>query len=107
MGAGAVGLGVGGVFAVLSFSKRAEADAAFVKCGAGCYGPEADAVRALDEDANKRGTIGVISLASGGALAAAGVIIFVVSGKSSASKTSAWTVVPFVGPSGGGLAGRF
>ncbi|MDI1444198.1 hypothetical protein [Polyangium sp. 6x1] len=107
MGLGVAGLGVGGVFGGLSLAKRAEADEAFDACGVNCWGPPADEVRALDEDANKKGTIGVIGLAAGGALTVTGVVLFVVSKRSPGKAPAKAFVTPWIGPQGGGLAGRF
>ena len=107
MGAGVVGLGVGGVFMGLSFSKRADADAAFNACGAGCFGPDADQVRAIDADANQKGNIAIIGLAAGGALAATGVVLFVMGGQKGKANAPAAMVTPYVGPTGGGFVGRF
>ncbi|MDC0744356.1 tetratricopeptide repeat protein [Polyangium mundeleinium] len=107
MGLGVAGLGVGGVFGGLSLAKRAEADKAFDACGANCWGPPADAVRALDEDANQKGTIGVIGLAAGGALTVTGVVLFVLSKGTPGKAPPKAFVTPWLGPQGGGVVGRF
>ena len=107
MGLGVAGLGAGGVFGWLSLTKRAEADEAFDACGAGCWGEQADAVRALDADANQKGTIGVIGLAAGGALTVTGVILFVVSKRAPGKAKAEASVTPWIGPQGGGVVGQF
>ncbi|MRG96133.1 hypothetical protein [Polyangium spumosum] len=107
LGLGVAGLGVGGAFGVLSLMKRSEADGAFNTCGVGCSGPQADAVRALDEDANQKGTIGVIGLAAGGALTITGVILFVTAKRSPETSPQGASVTPWIGPQGGGVVGRF
>ncbi|MDI1482511.1 hypothetical protein [Polyangium sp. y55x31] len=107
MGLGVAGLGAFGVFGGLSLAKRAEADEAFDACGVGCWGAPADAVRALDDDANKKGTIGIVGLAAGGALAITGVVLFVVSKPSPRKAPAKAHVTPWIGPRGGGVVGRF
>lgn len=107
MGLGVVGLGVGGVFAGLSFSKRADADAAFEACGAGCFGPEADKVRAIDEDANQKGNLAIVGFAAGGALAGVGIALFVLGGRSSKTSTSTALVMPYATSRGAGVWGQF
>ncbi|MDI3291100.1 hypothetical protein [Polyangium sp. 15x6] len=107
MGLGVAGLGAGGVFGGLSLAKRAEADEAFDACGAGCWGPPADAVRALDDDANKKGNLGIIGLAAGGALTITGIVLFVVSKRSPGEAPAKALMTPWIGPQGGGVVGRF
>lgn len=104
-GVGVAGLIVGGVFAGLSASKRGEANTAFDACGHGCVGPRADDVRALDSDANSKGTIGVIGLAAGGALAIGGVVLILTHPSAKAQKAA--SVMPWIGANGAGLAGSF
>lgn len=105
MGVGAVGLVVGGVFSGLYASKRGEANAAFDACGKGCSDAPAAAVRALDEDANGKGTIGVTGLVAGGALAIGGAVLFLVS-KPRAAPAAAH-VEPWIGYGSGGVSGSF
>ncbi|MEP7121816.1 MAG: hypothetical protein ABJE95_12930 [Byssovorax sp.] len=107
MGVGVVGLVVGGVFTGLYTSKRAEADAAFAKCGVGCADAPAAAVRALDTDANGKGTIGVIGLAAGGALAIGGTLLFVLNRPKAAAGAAAARVEPWIGYGSAGVSGSF
>ncbi|MDC3958395.1 hypothetical protein [Polyangium jinanense] len=107
MGLGVAGLGAGGVFGGLSLAKRAEADETFDACGVGCWGPPADEVRALDDDANKKGNIGIIGLAAGGALTVTGIVLFVVSKRSPGKAQAKAFVTPWIAPQGGGVVGRF
>jgi hypothetical protein len=107
MGVGAVGLVVGGVFSGLYASKRGEANAAFDKCGVGCAGPPADAVRALDNDANGKGTIGVIGLVAGGALAIGGTVLFVLNRPKAPPAPAAARVEPWIGLGSAGVSGTF
>ena len=107
MGVGVVGMVVGGVFGGLFASKRGEANTAFDKCGPGCVGPPSDAVRALDDDANGKGTISVIGLAAGGALAIGGTVLFVVNKPAAAAAPAAARVVPWIGYGSAGVSGSF
>lgn len=107
MGVGVVGMVVGGVFSGLYASKRGEADAAFTKCGVGCSGPPATAVRALDTDANGKGTIGVIGLAAGGALAIGGTVLFVLNRPKAPPAPAAARVEPWIGYGSAGVSGSF
>ena len=107
IGVGVVGLVVGGVFSGLYASKRGEANAAFDTCGVGCSGPPSDVVRALDNDANGKGTIGVIGLAAGGALAIGGTVLFVMSKPKAPPAPAVAQVEPWIGFGSAGVAGRF
>jgi hypothetical protein len=107
IGVGVAGLVVGGVFSGLYASKRGEADTAFDKCGVGCSGAPADAVRALDDDANGKGTIGVIGLAAGGALAIGGTVLFLMSKPKAPPAPAAAQVEPWIGFGSAGVSGRF
>ncbi len=106
MGVGFVGMVVGGVFGGLFASKRAEATRAFDKCGPGCTGAPSVAVRALDDDANGKGTISVIGLAAGGALAIGGTVLFVMN-RPKAVPAPAAGVMPWIGPGSAGVSGTF
>lgn len=105
MGVGVVGMVVGGVFSGLYAMKRGEADDAFTKCGVGCSGAPADAVRALDTSANGKGTLGVIGLAAGGALAIGGTVLFVLNRPKAAP--AAARVEPWIGYGSAGVSGSF
>ena len=108
MGVGVAGLVVGGVFSGLYASKRGEADKAFDKCGVGCVGAPADAVRALDNNANGKGTIGVIGLVAGGALAIGGTVLFLVSKpKAPPPSAAAARIEPWIGLGSAGASGAF
>jgi len=106
MGVGVAGLVVGGVFSGLYASKRGEADAAFDKCGVGCSGAPAQAVRKLDNDANGKGTIGVIGLVAGGALAIGGTVLFVLN-RPKAPSAAAARIEPWIGVGSAGVSGQF
>ena len=105
MGVGVVGIVVGGVFSGLYAMKRGQADDAFTKCGVGCSGAPADAVRALDTDANGKGTIGMIGLAAGGALAIGGTVLFVLNRPKAAP--AAARVQPWISYGSAGVSGSF
>ncbi|UQA56626.1 hypothetical protein [Polyangium aurulentum] len=109
MGVGGAGLVVGGVFTGLWASKSADADAAFNACTAtACTAEQRAKVSDLDDQAASRGTIAIIGLAAGGAVAGAGLALFLVSnGNKAEGKPAGAMVVPFVTPNGAGLVGRF
>jgi hypothetical protein len=105
IGLGVVGLGLGGVFTGLGFAKRGEANDAYAACGGACVNgtSQADDVRSFDSTANTQQTIGVIGLIAGGALAATGVTLLVLSPKGDAPNTTGL----WVGPSSTGVKGTF
>ena len=105
LGVGVVGIGVGTAFAILFAEKRGQATSLFDKCGAGCTGPTADQVRALDDSANSKGTAAVVGLVAGGALAIGGAVTLVLSRNKSAPTAAA--ITPWIGAGSAGLAGRF
>jgi hypothetical protein len=107
MGVGSAGLGVGIGMGILSLKKRGEANDAFDKCGAGCHDAPAAAVRALDSDANTKGTISVIGLVAGGALAIGGAVLFVVSRPKPSAGAAEVRVGPWIGAGSAGVVGRF
>jgi hypothetical protein len=108
MGLGAAGLVVGGVFTGMWASKDAEADAAFENCKRiTCTQAQKDEVGALDAAVASRGTGAIAGFAAGGALAGAGVALFILGGKGAADKPAGARVMPFVTPNQAGLVGRF
>jgi hypothetical protein len=109
MGVGGAGLVVGGVFTGLWASKSAAADAAFDACTrTACTGQQRQEVSALDDAAARRGTIAIIGIAAGGAVAGAGLALFLVgSSKKAEGKPAGAMVMPFVTPNRAGLVGRF
>lgn len=110
MGVGVAGLVVGGVFLGLKSSKQTEADEAFAACKVntgGCSVAEQKAVGTLDQAAAARGTIGIASLVGGGVLAAGGVVLFILGGKTTAAKPASGFVMPYVAPNSAGIFGKF
>jgi hypothetical protein len=108
LGVGVVGMVVGGVFGGLYATKRREANTAYDKCGPGCTGAGEATVRALDTDADGKGTISVIGLAAGGALAIGGAVLFVVNKPRAAPAAPASaTVIPWIGYGSAGVSGSF
>lgn len=94
----------------LGVAKRSEADTAYDACGgaSGCVDGSAGAldVQALDDDANMKQTAGLIGLIAGGAVAATGAVLVIVSVTSSGPEAQA-TLVPWVGPGSLGVRGTF
>jgi hypothetical protein len=108
LGVGAVGLGLGTVFALQSAGKRKDADNY-------CPNPDQcpialrDTVNGLDDDARKAQTMSLVGFVVGGVGVAAGVTMLVLSGKKSEPATTAKsaTLHPWIGPTSVGVGGTF
>ncbi|HRI72602.1 MAG TPA: hypothetical protein PK156_50545 [Polyangium sp.] len=110
MGLGVAGLVVGGVFLGLKSSVEGEANADFTKCNpqpGGCTDTQKKRISDLDNDAAKKGTIGVAGLVAGGVFVGAGVALFIIGGKKAEPKPATSYVLPYVTPNGGGFVGTF
>jgi hypothetical protein len=110
LGVGGAGLIVGGVFMGLGFAKHGEANDAYTACGetACVAGSSAQkAVDDLDSDAQTKATVGIISLAAGGAIAVTGLILVLVAPSGDAVEPSQAALMPYVGPGEIGLRGTF
>jgi hypothetical protein len=111
VGLGVVGIGVGAVFMGLGGSARSDADAAYEACTTADPCPEgsdrAQEVVDLDEDANGKQTIGLISFIAGGAFAAAGVTLLILSSGDDAPSDATATVTPWIGIGSAGARGTF
>jgi hypothetical protein len=107
IGVGVVGVVVGGVFGGLYATKRGEANTAYDKCGPGCTGAGEATVRALDTDANGKGTISAIGLAAGGALAIGGTVLFLVNKPKAPPGPATARVMPWIGYGSAGVSGSF
>lgn len=112
-GVGAVGVGLGTFFLMQKGSKTDDADSKFDKynCGtsprpSSCVGAPYDEVQGLYDDAETSATLSLVSFAAGGAALVTGVTLFVLSGSSGPSTTSAY-VRPYFTGSGAGVLGRF
>ena len=94
----------------LGVSARSDADTTYDACGGptGCVEGSSGALatQALDDDADTQQTAGLIGLIAGGAVAATGAVLVIVSATSSEPATQA-TVVPWVGPGSLGVRGTF
>ncbi|MFO0661452.1 MAG: hypothetical protein U0165_16710 [Polyangiaceae bacterium] len=107
VGLGVVSVGVGTLFAVMSSSKRSDADAAFNKCGVGCSGAAADDVRSLDNQANSRGNVAIGAFAGGALLIGGGIAGILLTREKPASAAHAPSVTPLVGVGTIGAMGTF
>jgi hypothetical protein len=103
-GVGAVGIVAGTVFVLRSSSKRDEA--ADLCPGGGCRESKRGEVESLSSDATSAGRLAVVSFAVGGAAAAAGVAMLLLSAPAT-PKEGAVRVAPILGPGSAGLAGTF
>ena len=112
LGLGAVGAGLGTYFLVDAFDKRSHADEVFDRCSqmaldcpetAPLYGEAKDAESA-EADAFSRSRITYVA---GGALLVTGVVLFLVSAPSGEAPHEEAALVPWLGPQGLGVSGRF
>jgi hypothetical protein len=109
IGLGVVGVGVGVAFTVIAASTRGEATDAYDACGGDACpegSAEAQAVKALDDDADGQQLIGIIGFAGGAVLAGAGVALLVMSSKRD-DKPAAAHVEPWIGLGFAGARGTF
>jgi hypothetical protein len=121
LGVGAVGLGVGGYFAWQASDYASQSDAAHTKwqrramtCDGVlqaidlCEDKLAGEVRRLEDESSSAQTRSIVAFSVGGAAAITGVVLLVVSsGSSSSDSGQSAKLVPWVGPSQLGVAGRF
>lgn len=96
--AGVVGLGVGTYFALDASSLKSKAD-----CGATCTTAGS---RTLD-DARASANLATASFIAGGALVAAGALLFVLGPRPETKSSTSASLAPLVGPGAIGLAGAF
>ena len=111
-GVGALGIGLGTLFLLKGSSKRSEADDAYKAWYDECYNKGCPASRAkvpqdLDDQATKAQRVGVAGMVVGGLGVAAGVTLFVMSGKQGSSETRTGRLVPIVSPNYIGVSGAF
>ncbi len=107
-GVGAVGLGLGTVFALMSSSKRSDADKLFAaQCPCAKTDPAAKQVASLDDSARSAGTLSVVGFVVGGAGVAAGGVLFFLSSKKKSSPTAAAHITPWVGLASAGVSGTY
>lgn len=107
LGVGAVGVGLGVVFALSSRSKHQDLDAA---CPDGaCPESKRAEIEGLASDATSAGRNAFISFAVGGVALAAGTTLLLVGGKGGgeAPAASEPSLHAYVGPGAAGFAGRF
>jgi len=101
--AGLVGLGAGAFFTFRAVSKNNDSKS-------GCYGDMCLPGAKQDRlDARTAGNLATIGFIAGGALTAAGVVMYIVGRRSSSAQTSSLEAVPLAGPDalGAGLRGSF
>jgi hypothetical protein len=105
MGVGVAGLAVGTVFLLKGGGTQKDADAL---CPTSTCDPAKKAeIEKKDADAASQKTIGVIGLAAGGALAATGVVLFVLSGNEEKTAHVRPGITPYLGWQTVGVVGRF
>jgi hypothetical protein len=109
LGVGVVGLGAGTFFGLQSMSKRSEADD-LCPNPSSCDVRQQDKVNGLDDDARSAQTLATIGFIAGGVGVAAGVTLFVLSGKKqeqAATSTQKRELRPWLGPGSVGVSGTF
>lgn len=102
LGVGVVGLGLGTMFALQSSSKRKDADAL---CEGGCPVSKKAEIDDLYDEAGSKQTLATVGFIAGGVGVAAGVTLFLLSGKKQTKETA--RVTPWVGYQAAGVSGRF
>jgi hypothetical protein len=105
MGLGVAGLAVGTVFLLKGGGTQKDADALCPT--APCDPAKKPEIDKKDADAASQKTIGVVGLAAGGALAATGVVLFVLSGNKEQAAEARPSVTPYFGWQSVGVVGRF
>jgi hypothetical protein len=103
-GAGVVGIGVGTVFGLMASSAWSSAKSA---CGGDigqCRDP--GSANSYKSTTNTDGTVSTVAFVAGGALLAAGGVLFLLGGKREAPTTTAISVVPAIGQSQQGFLVR-
>lgn len=109
-GLGAVGLGLGTVFALDASSKSKDADDRFDACSAmgGCSTAEQSEIKGIDDDAASSRALGITGFVVGGVGVAAGITLLVLaSGEDDETASTAPRVTPWVGWGSAGLSGSF
>jgi len=109
LGVGVVGLGAGTFFGLQSMNKRSEADD-LCPNPSSCDVRQRDEVNGLDDDARSAQTLATIGFIAGGVGVAAGVTLFVLSGKKkeqAATSTHKRELRPWLGPASVGVSGTF
>jgi hypothetical protein len=108
LGVGAVGIGVGTVFALQASSKIDEANKLCGRTGpSGTSDWCASSVTSLDDDARSAKTIALVGFIAGGVGLATGVTLLAVGGSKHKDSASTTTVSPWVGLGSAGVRGRF
>jgi len=105
MGLGVAGLALGTVFIIQAGSTQSEADD--LCPSAPCDPSKKSAIDQKDDDAASQKTLALVGYGVGGVALAAGITLFVLSGKKSESALHAPSVQPYVGYKSAGITGTF
>jgi hypothetical protein len=109
-GVGVVGVALGTVFGLKSRSDRSDADKLYSeKCRPACdkTGPDAKQIASLDDSARSAMTLSIVGFSVGGAGAAAGVVLFLMSNKHGETPEHGVSIRPWFGLGSAGVSGRF
>lgn len=104
LGVGALGLGAGTVFALVSHGKRTDGDE--LCPGGACRASDKSELEKLDSQASLMGQLAVAGFAVGAAGVATGVTL-VLLGREKPSSAKVGSVIPWVGYGSAGVAGTF
>jgi hypothetical protein len=112
LGLGAVGAGLGTYFLLDAYDKRDKADALFADCEAqvpGCApgAPLRSEAQNAEEAEGSAFQRSMLTFAAGGALAATGVVLLLVSSGSDERPGGEAAIAPWIGPDAVGVMGRF
>jgi hypothetical protein len=114
IGLGVVGAGVGTYFAIDGFDKRSQADGLFADCTeqstvCGPGAPLFDDASAAEDAESQAFTRSLVSYVAGGALAATGVVLWIVSSDSDEDPDASGeaSLTPWLGPHSVGVSGTF
>lgn len=110
-GVGAVGLGVGTVFALKTSSKLEEANGLCTvptsSGGQACSDDKQSQINALDDSARSAKTLAIVGFVAGGVGVAAGVTLLVLSPGKNSSPPASTGMRPWIGLGAAGVRGRF
>ncbi len=106
LGVGAAGIALGTVFGLRARSRYSEANDVCDEYPCQLTQAEADQRQSLADSAGSSRTISLVGFIVGGAGAAAGITLFVLSGKNGQTSGSGW-VAPYVAVGSAGLRGSF
>jgi hypothetical protein len=109
LGVGVVGLGLGTFFALDASGKFDESNTLFEEsnCAQSCSETVKAQISQLDSDGDSAQSLAIVGFVAGGVGVAAGVVLFIVSGKDTSTPAEAVRLRPYVGLASAGVVGSF